>query len=127
MSTTDDTPTESTEQPTDQIEALREEIDQLHLELAKARQRITDLEERVESSSTLPPAASDWRDARVLDALEEGDYLSVTEFRDLIKSRTDVREQETVTERLKGLVKSDAFETAGTRRWRYIGSTGGDR
>ena len=132
MSTTDEPTDETadetadgtvTKQPpmSDEIEALREEVSRLRHDLAQAKQRIADLEARAQTTSSLPAAASDWRDARVLEALEPGDVLTLSEFRDLVESQTDIRSQEKITERVRGLAETDAFESVRGQRWRYRG------
>ena len=77
--------------------ALREEIEAL-------RERVTELESHVATgSSTLPPAASDYRDARVLEALDQGETVPLRK-------------------RIKTIAESEAFKKTGQQRWKYVGS-----
>ncbi|MFW6435968.1 MAG: hypothetical protein ACOCY1_06255 [Halovenus sp.] len=127
MSTTDDASPDTDTTP-DEVAQLRDEIAYLRLELAQAKQRITELEATIDetgSATSLPPAASDWRDARVLEALDPGDVLSLKQFRTLVESRTDIRDDEKITERVRRLAETDAFERLDPG-WRYRGA-GGDR
>lgn len=104
----------------DPAEDVREEIEAL-------RERVAELEAQVGTgSSTLPPAASDYRDARVLEAIDVGDDVHLRDIRELYTDRTDIRDGETLRDRVKDLVESEAFDHVGTQRWRYLGS-GGDQ
>lgn len=127
MSTTNDT-TDSTDPAdrTDEIAALREEVQALRRDLARAEDRIADLEEQVGPSSSLPAAASDWRDARVFEALDAGQVIGVSTFRDVVAEATDIRDSDTITERVKSLAQGPAFEQVGSQRWRFCGPDGGD-
>lgn len=112
-------PTTDTGSPAvDDVEALR-------WELAELRDRVDILENQLESSSsTLPPVASDYRDARVLEALDVGDVPTLSTLRTLYEERTDISDDSTLRDRVKHLVQSEAFEEAGSRRWRYLGPAG---
>lgn len=96
--------------------ALREEIEAL-------RERVAELESHVATgSSTLPPAASDYRDARVLEALDQGETVPLRKLRELYLDLTDVRESDTLRKRIKTIAESEAFEKTGQQRWKYVGS-----
>lgn len=112
---------EPTDEPTD--ETLRERVDRLEREVATLRAQIE--EDADTASSTLPPGASDYRDARVLEALAPGDTVGPGTLQDLYRDRTDVRDRETLRERIKSLVERGPFEHASRRRWRYV-PEGGD-
>lgn len=101
------------------VEDLRREVEQL-------RERVAELESQVgPGGSALPPAASDYRDARVLDPLDAGDTVHLHDLRELYRSRTDIRDDSTLRERIKDLVETEAFEQIGKQRWRYHGTGGG--
>jgi hypothetical protein len=101
-----------------EIEALREE-------LARLRDRVAELEERVDpSGSTLPPAARDYRDARVLEAITAGETVSARDLHALYREHTDIRSKQKRRDRVKDLVTSETFVDVGTRRWRYFGPGG---
>ncbi|WP_136690071.1 hypothetical protein [Halorhabdus amylolytica] len=118
MSSTDDPATTTIDSD---VEALRAEVASLHKELAEAKQRITALEDRLENGSTLPPGAADHRDARVLEAIEPGDVVQLRTLRSLYEDRTDIRDEETLRERIKDLTRRDAFELVGRQHWQYLG------
>jgi hypothetical protein len=111
------------------VATLRDEIADLRAELAEARQRITDLEQRVHSSPSSPAGPSgtpDWRDARILDALDPGEVVTLPELRDIVTSETDITADDTARERIKRVTDTEAFENIGPRhrpRWRYLGDT----
>jgi hypothetical protein len=97
----------------------------LRAELEALRERVATLEAQVSAGpSTLPSVASDYRDARVLEALDEGDKVHLHELRELYLDRTDIRDDATLRARIKDIAQSDAFERAGTQCWRYCGSGG---
>jgi hypothetical protein len=102
----------------DDVAALREEV-------ARLRDRVDALEEQVGAgTSSLPPAAKDYRDARVLKALDAGDVVPLQRLRTLYQERSDVRDADTLRDRVESLVSSDAFENIGMQRWRYHGPGG---
>jgi len=116
----------STETPSTSAEQSDEEIVELRRELAALRRRVTELEQRINSTSTLPPAASDYRDARVLDVLSRGQTLHLRQLRSIYFDLTDIRDKETVRDRIKDLVESEVFEKVGQQRWRYVASSPAD-
>jgi hypothetical protein len=104
-----------------------DEVAELRRELAELRKRVSELESRLaHSSSTLPPAASDYGDARVLDVLESGQTVHLRDLRRLYFEHTDIRDGDTVRDRIQDLVESSAFEPAAKhQRWTYLGSVMG--
>lgn len=108
-----------------EVEQLREEVDELRECITELVDRVATLEDSG-TRSTLPPGASDWRDARVLEDLEPGTVITTAQFRQLIRSNTDITDDNTITERMECLTSTDAFEKAHTKhnfRWRYLGDT----
>jgi hypothetical protein len=106
----------------EEIAALRREVEYLH-------DRLDELEARLgPGPSSLPPAASDHRDARVLEALTRGETVGVKGLHTLYDERTDVRDDAVRRDRVKDLVETPAFERVDTRTWRYLGpaTDGGD-
>ena len=66
------------------------------------------------------------RDARILDALDPGEVVTLPELRDIVTSETDITADDTARERIKRVTDTEAFENIGRRhrpRWRYLGDT----
>lgn len=106
----------------DEVAALRREVDQL-------RERLDELEAKVgPSDSTLSPAASDYRDARVFEALSPGERVRVSTLYELYDERTDIRDRDVRRSRVKDLVESAAFTRTDDRVWRFrdVATDGGD-
>lgn len=118
MSRSDPDPGRLTPVP-DPVEDLRDELEAL-------RDRVAELEAQVgPGGSSLPAVASDYRDARVLEAIDVGDEVHLRDLRALFLDRTDIRDDGTLRDRIKDLVESEAFDNVGTQRWEYLGP-GGD-
>lgn len=109
---------ESADAPTvtaDELVAVRKEIAQL-------RQRISDLEDQMgPSESTLPPAAKDYRDARVLERLDEGEVVTLKRLQVLYQEFTDVKDRDTMRDRIEHLVQTPAFNRLAFQKWQYVG------
>jgi len=106
---------------------LEQRIAALEEEHSRLRDRIDELERKLDSeSSALPAAASDYRDARVLDGLQVGDEPRLSTLQTLYLGRTDIRDDETLRDRIEDLVESPAFETIGYQQWRYLGPKDAD-
>lgn len=114
--------------------ANHDDVERLRQEVRELRDRVADLEAQVDQSSsttsmersTLPPAAKDYRDARVLEAFSPGTEVNVNQLQALYRQRTDIRESDTLRKRIKRLVTGEAFETIDRGRWRYRGPGGDD-
>jgi len=104
----------------DDVAALREEV-------ARLRDRVDALEDQIGGSSTLPRHAKDYRDARVLAALDAGDEVHLDRIRTLYQERSDVRDADTLRDRVRDLVQTEAFTPTGRQRWRYHGPGGETR
>jgi hypothetical protein len=114
---------ESTQADDAHRDPLEQRVAALERENERLRDRIDDLEDQLSPDSpTFSPAASDYRDARVLEALDAGDKLRLSTLRSLYLERTDIQYDKTLRDRVKNLVESDAFEEIGHQRWRYIGT-----
>jgi hypothetical protein len=110
----------------DEVVSLRREVETLRNGLRDLRDRVYELEEQMGAGgSSLPPIASDYRDARVLEALSPGETVDLQQLQDLYQQRTDIREGDTLRSRVKDLVESEGFEEEGFQRWRYLGPRGG--
>jgi hypothetical protein len=107
-------------------QSLEQRVAALESETERLRNRVAELEEQLgPGPSTLPSAASDYRDARVLEALDVGDEPRLSTLRALYEERTDIRDRSTLRDRVEGLAESDAFDQVGYQRWRYLGEIGG--
>lgn len=69
--------------------------------------------------------AFDHRDQAVLDILEQKnpDRVSLQQLRSLYRKATDVRQSETLKERIRFLTTEGPFEHAGGQTWTYSGDT----
>jgi hypothetical protein len=99
-------------------------IEELAAEVERLRQRVTDLEARLDEadasgSSALPTGARDHRDAAVLEVLEAGERVTSRDLQKLYRKRTDIHRDDTVEERQRELTKRDAFEILGYGEFRY--------
>lgn len=96
-------------------------------EFARLRQRIADLEERldeVESSSSTKTGGSgpgDHRDNAVIEQLVEGKQYRLNQVARLYREHTDVRNRKTAKERAKTLVEGRTFAIVGTDNFRFRG------
>jgi cell division septum initiation protein DivIVA len=109
---------------TDTADDVADRDRDLAAEVERLRQRIADLEARLDEadaseSSTLPTGARDHRDAAVLEALEAGERVTSSRLQKLYRERTDIHREDTVQERQRALTKGDAFEILGPGRFRY--------
>lgn len=69
---------------------------------------------------------ADHYDAAVIDELEVGATVSVAVLRKLYRTRTRIKNSETVRVRVKQLVESGLFERAGgSRSYRFVGKEEG--
>jgi hypothetical protein len=114
-----------TQSPPDELE-LQQRVEQL-------TERVEALEEKLEAATgttSTPsfggPAGLDARDSAVVDALDAGDVLGLKTFRRLYRDRTDIRQSDTVAERVRNLTQTEFFEEAGHSRWRYVGGGSGE-
>lgn len=97
--------------------------------VSRAEFGVAELEAQVgPSDSTLPPEASDYRDARVLEALSPGERVRVSTLHELYDERTDIRDRDVRRSRVKDLVESAAFTRTDDRVWRYrdVATDGGE-
>ncbi len=71
------------------------------------------------------PMTQSWdhRDQAVPDALDEAelDRVSLTDLRHAYRSKTDVRDNHTLKERIKHLTREGPFERVKFQVWRYDG------
>jgi chromosome segregation ATPase len=104
-------------------EPLRERVARLERENAHLRERLDDLEARLDetttSASSLPAGAKDYRDRAVLKQLDAGDVVDAAQMHSLYDEHTDIRDSDTRLDRVKHLLESDAFERTGDRYWRH--------
>lgn len=100
---------------------LRDRVDRLAAEVERLEERVAELEAQdgSPSSSTLPEGATDYRDARVIEALTPGETVTPRRLRDLYRDRTDIRDSDTLRDRTKALVGREPFEPTGQSTWRF--------
>lgn len=102
----------------DDVNELRERVEILE-------QRVSQLESVIEdSSSSSESSSSSWRDARdaaVLDALDDNgiERVPLGLLRKLYRTRTDVRNPDTMRKRIKNLTEYGPFEYQGNSSWVY--------
>ena len=81
----------------------------------RALARVSELEERVaelegETDTTTEAPEYDARDQAIVENLEPGQQITVTELRRLYRRHTDIRSEQTLKERTKALLEQPDFD-----------------
>jgi cell division septum initiation protein DivIVA len=101
------------------------EIEQLAETIADLEARIEELEAKIDGAddgaadSTPQFDTCDHRDRAVLERLEPGSVVTISDLRGLYKQHTDISAGDTLRERLRALASRPEFKDAGSRR-RFI-------
>lgn len=101
-----------------QIATLRDRVDQQDEEIAELKSRL----DNDESSSS----RTGGRDQAVIEQLDRGDVVSVSQLKELYRMYTDVRTERTLKNRVRSLTKRPDFEQVAHAKWTYTGGEGDD-
>lgn len=105
------------------MSSAEDRLDELGARLDAAHKRIDYLEGVLEGQSDSESAGADGRDQAVLDEISEGDRVGVAALKQLYRTHTDVRSEQTLKQRVKSLTARDAFVPIGPGAWRYRGES----
>lgn len=125
------------EAPNEQVEQLLDVIESVYIEAKHADSKADNLNRRVRhlqeyTGATLSEDAEpmmspefDHRDEAVLKTLvaRNPETVGVKKLQKIYKRRTDVRDKETLRDRVKELTTQGPFEYEGSSKWRFTAHT----
>jgi|GEM_PF-1120068 len=98
-----------------QLDEAERELEAMQAQLPGIEARVDALEEQDEQTVE----RGDHRDQAVLDVLEPGEAVTVRRFRTLYRRHTDLKNSDTISERIRTFTSGPEFEPCGNRVWQY--------
>ncbi len=114
--------------PEDALRVAQRALDRIadHEEdTAALEERVAELEAELGLEDSQPEPDYDSRDQAIVERLEPGETITVSELRQLYRRHTDIRSEKTLKRRMKGLVDRPEFEIADIGEIRYDPETNG--
>lgn len=101
-----------------ELEAL---VDAAHKRIDHLEEELEDARSGAQSDQFAGSSGFDGRDQAVLEQLQPGQRVSASELKQLYRSHTDVRSNQTLKNRIKTLTSAGAFESTGPGAWKFVG------